>query len=650
LKYDITEKVLKSIDDEIVEFQRIVFQRKKISGRTKIQIADDKLSAYFQIIFPRTEDGKEVDKEYLLKLLEKEKIQYGIQYEELEKTAAKLKENYDAVANVPAAKGKPGIKGRDSEIEYSVFARLGEISYSESRNMRLTELLNGDAVNAVKEHYFPVKHIGKGELIVASTLPEAGENGIDVYGNEIKAERGDPLFQTGKNVTVKVEEDHMKYYAEITGYLENDDGTLTAHSPLAVSGDFSEAYYIGLPAVDGRAKRLTSEELLDQMYDMGIKCGIISDEIEKIVASSANGENDVTVRRVAAAEKAQKGADAKIELLFDTDTRPGKITADGRIDYREIDLVKTVKNNQLIAVKYHPKEGIPGKNLKGETIPAPAGDDKELKALNNVKTVTGKGKVLYYSTIEGRVIMVGDSGIGVNQLFEITGNVDYHTGNIDFNGDVNIKGSVVSGFKVKAEGNITIDGMVNQDVTLISKGNVTIKQGVIGRENNTRIKAGGACTAQYVQSADVESGADFIVRDYIRNSIVKSRGRVITPDEKSSGKGTGSIMGGEIIAMKGVIANSIGSEYTKDTKVVVGVDYEFEKKVNNFNKGLKYCELETAKLSKFLKLGFQSLDEVKKRIAKLNREKQKPFIIALKKMNEVNQLKNEIALKRKKLF
>ena len=89
-------------------------------------------------------------------------------------------------------------------------------------------------------------------------------------------------------------------------------------------------------------------------------------------------------------------------------------------------------------------------------------------------------------------------------------------------------------------------------------------------------------------------------------------------------------MGGETIAKKGVIANSIGSSYSALTKVIAGVDYDFDKKFKNFIKGIEYCDNEISKLSKFLKLGFNDLKTLKERVAKLPRDKQKPFIDAFR--------------------
>jgi hypothetical protein len=451
-------------------------------------------------------------------------------------------------------------------------------------------------------------------------------------------------------VRVAFEEGHINYYAEKFGYLENDAGTLTIHPPFWISEDGMEAYYVGLPVFSGALKKVTADEIYDELYELGIKYGVITETIEEVIKTREKGENNtLTLLRIAVGDRPKKGEDAQIELFFEKDSQPGKILENGRMDYREIESIKTVKKNQLIAVKYPAMEGASGKNLKGEIIPAPPGDSKPFNAVNNIRVVQSKDKTLYYSTIEGRVVLVGDSGISVNQVFEVKGNVDFSTGNVEFNGDITIKGAVMPGFKVKAGGDITVNGIVNQGVELISDGNIRVKQGVLGRNNDTRLKAKGKIEAQFIQNAVIEADSDIIIKDYIMNSLIKAKGMVITPDKESSARGTGTIVGGEVIAMKGIIANSIGSEYAKMTKICVGIDYECDVKIRNFAKAIEYCNREILKLSKVLRLGFMDIKVFREKIAKLPQDKQRPFLEAFKKLGDVNKLKQEVLNKQKQM-
>lgn len=62
------------------------------------------------------------------------------------------------------------------------------------------------------------------------------------------------------------------------------------------------------------------------------------------------------------------------------------------------------------------------------------------------------------SQVSGHVILENDK-IFVSNVLELV-NVDNSTGDIDYEGDVVVKGNVLAGFTVKATGDITVSGIV----------------------------------------------------------------------------------------------------------------------------------------------------------------------------------------------
>jgi len=88
-----------------------------------------------------------------------------------------------------------------------------------------------------------------------------------------------------------------------------------------------------------------------------------------------------------------------------------------------------------------------------------------------------------YALKDGAVHYV-DGSIAVYDVLEINGDVDFNTGNIDFNGYVNIKGTVEDNFSVKAEKDIEIGGVYGiGGVKLIEStgGSIYIRGGVAGK-------------------------------------------------------------------------------------------------------------------------------------------------------------------------
>ena len=648
IKHKIIEKYYKEIDGKTKKFLKIEFKEKDTRGNTKIKISDDKLSAYLSVVYPELPDGKETTYQDLISLIKRHNIKFGVKFEEIKETVSRLKENYDVLTNILIAQGESPVKGEDSKFEFSVFSTIDEINYIKNQKIGLDEIFSNSSLDFIRENFFPAKIVEKGELIAVLALSKEGEKGIDVFGNKIEGMKGDLAFQAGKNVQAKTENEKIKYYSDTFGYLEYNDGNLVIHPPVWISEDDMEAYFVKLPNISENPKTFKHDELSEQLKKMDIKYGVKDDVIKLIADDLGNEYNNFELILIAEGVRQEEGEDARIELFFEDEKTPGKMSKNGKIDYREISLVKTVTKNQLIAVKHFVKDGIPGMDLKGNTTYAEKGKDKIFTSANNVKVVLKEKKALYYSTIEGCVALVGDSGISVNEVYNISGNVDFNTGNIDFNGSVDIEGSVGSGFKVKAEGDINIKGMVNQGAELKSGGNINIQQGVIGK-GDTKLIAEGSVYAQYIQNSIVEAKSDIVAREYIISSYIKTGGSVITPDEETKTKSKGSIMGGEIIAKKSVIANSVGSEYTKDTKIIAGIDYEYDQKFKNFQKSIEYLDLQISNIEKRMRLGFQNKNELIERIKKLPKDKQKPLLDAFKKLNEMNLLKNRILEKRYKL-
>ena len=648
LKYRVIDKFYNEIHGEYREFLRIEFRKKAITGNTKVKISDDKLSAFLSVVYPKSPDGKNTTYNDILDLIKKHNIKHGVNFDNIQNTLSRLKENYDVLTNILIAQGTSPIKGEDSEMEFSYFSDIDEISYLQKHEIGLDDIFNCSSLDFIKENYFPVGIVEKGELIAIASLPKNGKKGINVFGDDVESIKGNLIFQAGKNVHIEIEDEKIKYYSDIFGYLELVDGQLIVHSPIWVSEDFMQGYFVQLPCINQKVKTFKSDEFYEQLQKRDMTYGIKKDVIKAIADDMKNGDNDFKLILIIEGVKEKKGEDARIELFFKSEKSPGKVLEDGSIDYREIDLVKTVEKNQLLAVKYLANDGIPGKDIKGRITFADKGSDKSFTAANNVRVELKKEKALYYSTIEGSVTLIGYSGISVNQVYKVNGNVDYTTGNIEFNGSIGIKGSVGSGFKVKAGGDINIQGIVNQGAELISGGNINIKQGVLGR-SDTKLIAKGSIFAQYIQNSIVEAKSDVVAKDYIMGSFVKAGGSVITPGKETKTKSKGSIMGGKIIAKKSVLANSIGSEYTKDTKIIVGVDYESDEKFNNFNKSIEYCDLQVSKINKSLKLGFQNVNTLMERIKKLPRDKQKPFLDGFKRLDEINLLRKKVQKSRDKL-
>jgi uncharacterized protein (DUF342 family) len=274
---------------------------------------------------------------------------------------------------------------------------------------------------------------------------------------------------------------------------------------------------------------------------------------------------------VAEGLKPNNGRDAYIQYNFETDQNKVKIKeeANGRVDFKNLNVIQNVVKGQPLAKKVPAEKGVPGKNLIGEPLPAADGRDIAIPTGDNVSIAEDGQTVI--AGINGQVVMVRDK-INVEPVYEVKGNVDTRTGNIDFLGSVVVTGNVADGFSVKAAGNIEVRGTV-EGADLEAVGDITIHQGVAGR-GTARLKAGRSIWARFIENTFVEAGNMLMVSDGIVNSRVDAFRRIVVKGKRAT------IVGGHLRATEEINAGNIGSAIS-GTETICEVGYDLKAKVRH---------------------------------------------------------------------
>lgn len=180
------------------------------------------------------------------------------------------------------------------------------------------------------------------------------------------------------------------------------------------------------------------------------------------------------------------------------------------------------------------------------------------------------------SQVSGHVILENDK-IFVSNVLELV-NVDNSTGDIDYEGDVVVKGNVLAGFTVKATGDITVSGIV-EGATVIAGGNITFNRGIQGMTRAV-VKAGGNIVSKFIESAENVSAGGSIEADSILHSKVTAKSTI-----KASGR-NGLIIGGDVKAVNMIEAKTIGNAMGTNTSVGVGVDPSMKRRVDELKNSL----------------------------------------------------------------
>jgi uncharacterized protein (DUF342 family) len=325
---------------------------------------------------------------------------------------------------------------------------------------------------------------------------------------------------------------------------------------VSISTDELNAF-ITIYKVDG-SNPLTKEEIMDALYNQRVVYGIKEDVINYCV------ENPIYNQNICVAEgiPGQNGKNGAIIYHFDTTVnKTPTILEDGRINYRELNLIQSVKAGQILCTLEPPVMGAKGITVRGKEIAAVNGKPAVLPRGKNV-AISDDGKSLY-ATTEGEVEFLDQTKVSVYTNHEIPADVDNSTGNVNFVGSVIIKGNVLSGFSVEAGGNVEVYGVV-EGATIKAGGNIILRRGMQGMGKGTLI-AGGDIVARYIEYCNVEAKNN-IQSEAVLHSNVKCGNKLELTGKK------GLLVGGTCKVGKIIIAKVIGSHMATVTDLEVGVD------------------------------------------------------------------------------
>ena len=127
--------------------------------------------------------------------------------------------------------------------------------------------------------------------------------------------------------------------------------------------------------------------------------------------------------------------------------------------------------------------------VTGKTLVAVDGKDIDVTMGKGV-VASPNNKDEWVADTDGQVI-IKENKISVLALYEIPGDVNLSTGNIDFIGTVIVRGDVKDGFKVYAGEDLVVNGVV-EGAELKCSGKLSIAGGVSGNDKAKIICAGDA--------------------------------------------------------------------------------------------------------------------------------------------------------------
>ncbi len=366
------------------------------------------------------------------------------------------------------------------------------------------------------------------------------------------------------------------------------------------------AYLTVSPEVVGDV--FTKERVLEFIKTSGVYSGLLQENVEEMV-----GEQ-VFNREVLIAEGKEPiaGKRGRIEYNFNpTPTISPEIRDDGSVDYMNVNLVQKVVPGQLLARVIPPISGTAGFDIQGHVLPAKSGRKAELHRGKNTSFVDGNDEALM-SDAYGHVRLAHHEQIEVVTVYQVKGDLNYTTGNIDFNGDVIVHGDVLSGFKIVATGIVEVKGVV-EDATIESGISVIVRGGFIGAGKGS-ISAVEDVIIRYVHNQQVKAGRDIIIANEATNA------RLFAGQSVKLNGGAGVLVGGTTTAKLSVECKTLGNEAQARTEVTLTFESDLESKAEGQRKFIAGVESQLAKIQNALKkmvesdLGVGNVDASRQRL------------------------------------
>jgi uncharacterized protein (DUF342 family) len=154
-----------------------------------------------------------------------------------------------------------------------------------------------------------------------------------------------------------------------------------------------------------------------------------------------------------------------------------------------------------------------------------------------------------------------------------------------------IEGPVSDGFKIYSGGSVTIKQTF--DVTdVITKGDLVVAGGIIGR-GTALVKSGGIIRTKFIENCKAAARKTITVDAEIVNSSVFTLENVDLGEK-------GTILGGDIYAVRGVRAGAIGRKSGRATRIHCGIDFTVQQEKEKNNTQMRILAAKLGKLRELL--------------------------------------------------
>jgi uncharacterized protein (DUF342 family) len=328
-----------------------------------------------------------------------------------------------------------------------------------------------------------------------------------------------------------------------------------------------------LATIEGFSMRLYSNPafvmskvfLVEQMLISQVKFGMTDEHFNAIDAAFKSRQS---LDHMTAAEGAAPivGAEPYLHLIYKD--APKEKAADAVINIRDAQQRSLVKKDQFVAeVRYgtppfigHDVTGKPLVPAAGAALPVTIGEGIQARE-------AGK----FYATLDG--IPRFEAGtLTISKMFVHNGDVNLKSGNIYFDGPVEITGSIEKGALVRVRGPLKVHGSIT-GATVISKEPIEVLQS-INTGDAGKVICATQIKADFIENSRIEcDGSITAVRSIISSQIFAGQFVYVTSPD-------GVLGGGNIVCRGSIFAANIGFTNGAKTTFLLGIDHKIARRIN----------------------------------------------------------------------
>ena len=430
---------------------------------------------------------------------------------------------------------------------------LNSDKIEQAMQLQLAKFKKGGTIQRISQVLTENGILGQRAVAEINALLEAGR---DMAGESDKAPASDmPLTGLQSEASLS---SNVRCTAEPSAGDKRGGVNAGLYFRICVKDDMTEAF---LTQVAKPPPEMKVTDLKMLIEGTGIKHGVTSNaELEAYLKN----ENPPPEWVFARCTPPKLPVDGKVEYFFDTDPiKVGTAKAGGKIDFRERGERPVVETDALLAKRTPSAKGSPGIDITGQ--PIPVDNPKEAKILVGAGVRINDTKTEAYAKVAGFPQLTSYGKLFVHEELVIQGDVNMETGNVNFEGSINVHGVVEDGFTIRG-GNLSANEIRKANVEVT--GDVVVFGGLVG----ARIISDGNVRARYVHGSTIHCAGDCVVEMLMVNSDIEASGAVLSK--------SGKILSSNVTARRGIEGGIIGSDKSKACRLRIGVDAKFEKKAN----------------------------------------------------------------------